>query len=93
MPFPKGYVPKGGPKAPQTRNVKIRTKDGGLVEVTLTRSQAIKAMCTECCGFGEFHPRECSDVNCPLHGFRGKINLAYQDGEDSGEDSQDEVED
>lgn len=60
----------------------IRSKDGGTVEVTLSRTQAIKAMCTECMGFGEGHPKECTDLKCPLWPFRGKIQLAYHaDGE------------
>lgn len=57
----------------------IRAKSGGTVEVELTRSKAIKAMCTECCGFGELHPKDCSSPICPLYPFRGKIQLAYQD--------------
>jgi hypothetical protein len=81
MPFEKGCVPVArGPKRSQTHETKIRGKNGGTVEVTLSRSQAIKAMCTECCGFGECHPKDCTDVLCPLYPFRGKIQLAYQDG-------------
>jgi len=59
----------------------IRTKDGGSIKVALTRSSAIKAQCTECCGFGEAHPKECSDKLCPLWPFRGKITLAYKPGD------------
>lgn len=95
MPFEKGCEHARGPKKSQTRMTKIRAKDGGTVDVTLTRSQAIKAMCTECCGFGEAHPKDCTDTLCPLYLFRGKIQLAYKDGtpeetapEDDGEDSE-----
>jgi hypothetical protein len=59
----------------------IRAKDGGTVEVTISRSQAIKAMCTECMGFGEGHPKECGAPLCPLFPFRGKIQLAYHSDE------------
>jgi len=93
MPFEKGYTPTRGPRRSQSHTTKIRGKDGGTVEVTLTRTQAIKAMCTECCGFGEAHPRDCPDVLCPLYSFRGKIQLAYKDAdsadeEDDGDDSE-----
>lgn len=71
----------------------IRAKDGGYVDVELSRSRAIKAMCTECCGHGEYHPRDCTDPHCPLWPFRGKINLAYRQSdetEDADETDNDE---
>ena len=52
----------------------VRRKSGKLKEVQLTRSSAIKAMCTECLGW-ETHPKECESYNCPLWPFRGKTNL------------------
>lgn len=55
----------------------IRTKDGEKTEVQLNRGKAIKAMCTECMGF-ESDPKECTDKNCPLYPWRGKILLAYK---------------
>ena len=52
----------------------VRRKSGKLKEVQLTRSSAIKAMCTECLGW-ETHPKDCESYNCPLWPFRGKTNL------------------
>lgn len=63
----------------------IRAKDSGTVEVELTRNRAIKAMCTECLGFGEAHPKDCTDKLCPLFPFRGKIQLAWGKREKEGE--------
>jgi hypothetical protein len=57
----------------------IRTKNGNLKEVTLIRSLAIKAFCTECLGFGEDDPKNCTSIYCPLYPFRGKTLLAYDD--------------
>jgi hypothetical protein len=72
----------------------IRAKDGGTVEVELTRAKAIKAMCTECCGWGEAHPKDCSSEHCPLFPFRGKIQLAYKSDEASfPEEDEDENDD
>jgi len=61
----------------------IRAKDGGLISVELSRTKAIKAMCTECMGYGEAHPKDCSDKQCPLYNYRGKIQLAYGDNDES----------
>jgi hypothetical protein len=58
----------------------IRAKDGGIVDVTLNRNRAIKAMCTECMGYSEANPRDCPAKLCPLWPFRGKIQLAYAKG-------------
>jgi len=68
---------------------KIRQKDftwnNQLVECeNYTRSKAIKAMCTECLGF-EDHPSSCTSPLCPLFPFRGKILLAYKEGESNEE--------
>jgi len=57
----------------------IRTKSGNLKKVKLIRSLAIRAFCTECLGFGEDHPKNCTSINCPLYPFRGKTELAYKD--------------
>lgn len=51
---------------------KIRHRDGGEVEVDLTRDLAIKMMCTECLGWGEDHPNNCTAPLCPLFPYRGK---------------------
>ena len=56
---------------------KVRKKNGGLKEVSLTRSTAIKAFCTECLGW-QIHPKECESYNCPLWPFRGKTNLTVR---------------
>ena len=53
----------------------IRKKSGKLKEVNLTRSLAIKAFCTECMGYGEIHPKDCTAGNCTLYPFRGKTNI------------------
>lgn len=71
----RGFTKKGG-----RRRVFLRAKDGGYVDVELTRSQAIRAFCTECSGWGEMHPRDCPDIHCSLYPFRGKIQLAYHSG-------------
>jgi hypothetical protein len=55
----------------------IRRKSGKLKDVQLTRSLAIKAMCTECLGF-ETHPKDCTSVNCPIYPFRGKTTIAFK---------------
>lgn len=52
----------------------IRTRKGGLKEVGLTRQRAIKAHCTECCGW-ETHPNDCTDDNCALYHWRGRSLL------------------
>jgi len=62
------------------RETIIRAKEGGYVKVIITKAQAIKLACTECCGWSEMNPKECPDKFCPLHIFRGKMQLAYQDG-------------
>jgi len=56
----------------------IRTKNNGFKEVTLNRSKAIKAFCTECLGFGEVNPKQCTSKYCPLFPFRGKSEIAYR---------------
>ena len=61
----------------------IRTKSGKLKKVSYSRSQAIKVMCTECSGHGEFHPKDCTDKYCPLFPFRGRMLLAYDMGSEN----------
>lgn len=56
----------------------ILSNIGNPVEVTLTRSLAIKAHCTECSGFGEFNPKDCPSKMCCLWPFRGKKLIAYE---------------
>ena len=48
----------------------FKTRDGGTRTARITRSLAIKLMCTECLGF-ESNPRDCTAVTCPLYPFRG----------------------
>lgn len=56
----------------------IRARDGGTVEVDgYTRGRAIKLFCTECLGWGEVHPKDCTDTLCPLFPYRGKTQTAY----------------
>lgn len=54
----------------------VGTKSGGLKEIDITRSLAIKAFCTECMGWD--HPKDCTSVNCPLYPFRGKTNITIR---------------
>jgi hypothetical protein len=56
----------------------IRTKDGGTVKVkNYARTKAIKLMCTECLGFGEDHPENCTSPKCPLFPYRGLCLAGY----------------
>ena len=72
----------------------IRARDGGFVKVTLNRNRAIKAMCTECMGYSEANPKDCTSPYCPLYLFRGKIQLAYQEGKEiESEEDSDSMED
>jgi hypothetical protein len=48
-----------------------------LVSTTLTRAEAIKVHCTECCGF-EAVPNQCLDEHCALFPFRGKSRKAWR---------------
>ena len=66
-----------GIKLPMKHTIRTSKMDGSTVDVNLTRGQAIKAMCTECLGFGEVHPKECTSVHCPLYPYRGKTQVAY----------------
>ena len=51
---------------------KVRTADGGAVELPrYGRQLAIRAMCSECMGW-ESHPKDCTATLCPLYPFRGK---------------------
>ena len=56
---------------------KIKVRSGKLREVSLTRSMAIKAFCTECLGW-EVHPKDCTATECALFPFRGKTNLTVR---------------
>jgi len=48
----------------------VRTADGGTKEVkNLTRTLAVKMLCTECLGF-EGDPKECTSPMCPVWPFR-----------------------
>lgn len=55
----------------------VRTKQGGLKEVDITRNKAIALHCTECLGY-EDNPKECTSVNCALYPFRKKTTLALK---------------
>ncbi len=58
---------------------KIRCRAGGTVEIKgLTRSKAIKLQCTECLGWGEDDPKNCTDKLCPLFPFRGSSQASYR---------------
>lgn len=65
------------PRTPAARKQTVRTKDGGTIELSINRGMAIKLMCTECSGWGEFDPKDCTSVLCPLYQFRGKTLAAY----------------
>lgn len=60
----------------------VRTKDDGTITLEISRSKAIKLMCTECMGFGEDHPQNCSNKLCPLYPFRGISQAAYHNKEE-----------
>jgi hypothetical protein len=53
----------------------IRGIDGVPIEVSLSRTTAIKVFCTECMGDGE-NPKECTSPLCPLFLFRGKSMIS-----------------
>ena len=55
----------------------IRANSGGKKQVELIGRRAIQVLCTECLGFGEVHPRDCTGIHCALNPFRGKTLLAY----------------
>ena len=54
----------------------VRAREGGTVEVSLTRASAIAVQCTEC--MGDQHPKDCSSPLCPLFPFRRKTLKAYR---------------
>ena len=59
----------------QSKKHTIRTKSGEHITIDrLTRSKAIRAMCTECMGF-ETSPKECTSKYCPLYPWRGKTMI------------------
>ena len=49
----------------------IRMSDGSCKDITLNRSKAIKAKCTECMGW-EGDPKQCTAIHCPLYPWRGR---------------------
>ena len=53
----------------------VNARNGGLVEVDITRAKAIKIHCTEC--MGDDHPKDCTSVYCALFPYRGKSQAAY----------------
>jgi len=56
---------------------KIRHKLIPTVDVeNYTRNVAIKAMCTECLGWGEEHPKDCTSPLCPLYPYRNKTTIS-----------------
>lgn len=61
------------------------------VTVTLTRSLAIKAFCTECLAWGEQHPEDCTALLCPLFPFRGITRIAYGEQDDESSDDSEET--
>lgn len=63
-------------------------KNDGTVKVTLTRSLAIKAFCTECSG--EEHPKDCPCKLCALYPFRGITRIAYGEADDEPDDEAEE---
>lgn len=71
----------------------IRSNLGNPIEVTLTRSLAVKVFCTECLGYGEENPKNCSSLLCPLWPFRGKKLLAYENKPAGEVEDTDEEED
>jgi hypothetical protein len=56
----------------------IKTMDNGF---TLcedhTLGEAVKRFCTECMGWGEEHPKDCTAPTCPLFPYRGKSCKGY----------------
>ena len=57
----------------------IRCKDGGTKEIeNYTRALAIKLQCSECLGYGETNPSECTAPLCPLYPFRDYIQLGIK---------------
>ena len=56
----------------------VRTRDNKTKEIdNYTRGQAIKIMCSECMGWGDGHPNDCTSPLCPLFPYRGKSHKAY----------------
>jgi hypothetical protein len=52
-------------------NHTIRHEDGGTVEVKgVTRTKAIKLMCTECMGWITTDVGKCTSTLCPLYPYR-----------------------
>ena len=59
------------------QHIRAAPGTGDSIEVEIRNStEAIKLMCTECCGF-EMHPSECVSKTCPLYRKRGKSLKAF----------------
>jgi len=56
----------------------VRTKNGGLIELDITRNKAIKLFCTECMGW-EGDIKECTSIHCPLYPYRGRSLASTSD--------------
>lgn len=57
----------------------VRTKNGGLIELDITRNKAIKLFCTECMGYGEENIKNCTSIHCPLYPYRGSSLASTSD--------------
>lgn len=49
---------------------KIKNDKGELVEVSMTRSRAIRFFCYECMGWQKQEVRNCTAPSCPLFPYR-----------------------
>ena len=64
----------------------VRSRDGGMVTIDpYHRTKAIKIHCTECMGWGETNPKDCTSFNCALYPFRGRSLAGYNSDESDGE--------
>jgi len=58
----------------------VRTKDGGLTALKLTRGLAIKLFCVECLGW-ETNPADCGHTVCSLYPYRGNTRASHHGDE------------
>ncbi len=49
---------------------KIRDRNGGTKEVSLTPLRSIRLQCIECMGFSEYEPKYCTSPLCSLYPYR-----------------------
>jgi len=56
-------------KRSKTQEHTIKTADGRLVTLKLTRKLAMACLCSECLGW-ETNPADCTARYCPLYPFR-----------------------